>query len=181
MCLQNQKCTHNTRGASRVSRIKKRRLFGVNISRKSCTRFEGSIVSYVLPYRLIYRPIMLRLRLNEERATYQNYRKAQNSPRYQRVGSRGTDLLNQSTHTLKGRVEWVDRDYKHALQKLCDFEESFDFPMHILATRKGDIKNVKGELAGLKKYVKNVGTCVDIMASAVEDIVSGSMSFLEIG
>ena len=114
----------------------------------------------------------MKQRLDEEFASYQAYRSAQESPTYVRVGAAGANLLNQTSAERKGRVDRLNKEYKNAMERLCAFEESFAFPMHLLTDRKEDKQKIKEELAVLKEYVKSVKTCVDGMSITANEIVS---------
>ncbi|KAL5490492.1 hypothetical protein ACEPAI_5325 [Sanghuangporus weigelae] len=119
---------------------------------------------------LIRRPIALKLFLIQERARHKDYKAAQNSPTYTRVGRQGTILLDENMRKIKTRVERDEKAYKAAVDNLCAFEEGFDFAMNALTGPSIDTTEMKNELTGLKSYVDEAKTCVDAMQATGSDI-----------
>lgn len=123
---------------------------------------------------LIRRPISLGLFLTRERANYKVYKTAQNSPIYTKVGRGGTNLLDESARRFRARLDREEKAYREAVDRLCAFEEGFDFVIHALAGRSVDKSKMREELAGLKSYMDDTTACVGGMQATGDDIVRRS-------
>ncbi|KAL5511843.1 hypothetical protein ACEPAH_5061 [Sanghuangporus vaninii] len=128
---------------------------------------------------LIRRPIALKLFLIQERARHKDYKAAQNSPTYTKVGRQGTILLDESMRKIKTRLERDEKAYKTAVDNLCAFEEGFDFAMNALIGRSIDATETKREMTGLKSYVDKAKTCVDAMQATESDIETKARAVTE--
>ncbi|KAL5533317.1 hypothetical protein ACEPAF_5093 [Sanghuangporus sanghuang] len=128
---------------------------------------------------LIRRLIALKLFLIQERARHKDYKAAQSSPTYTRVGRQGTILLDESMRKIKTRLERDEKAYKAAVDNLCAFEEGFDFAVNALTGRSIDTTEMKRELTGLKSYVDEAKTCVDAMQATGSDIETKARAVTE--